>query len=393
MISKLSIDGFKSLRNVTLNPTKLNILVGPNASGKSSVLQTLLLLRQSTSPEGYIDALNLSGELYEAGTPVDAIHPAAEHAIKIELADDDKISFSEKYIYNRENEHDRNMRRLKPTISGKYSSIRPPEPLYEREVNKFAYLNAERIGPRVSYSIPSGKENLSGRVGKHGEYTSAVLTRALNNNEWVENWNEDTSKRFISILKNLGDDFTAEEILSSLVGLFTLSNTMLRWIIPGATFQTEEQTQTDSTTLSFIRDPYKTKAKVRTTHVGFGLSYALPVIVAGLSLEAGGLFLVENPEAHLHPYSQSRMGVFLALCASINRQIFVETHSDHVVNGIRLAVKKGVISPQDVKFFYFDHTLTSEHSKITEITTDETGHLDKWPKGFFDQIEHDLSQL
>ena len=73
----------------------------------------------------------------------------------------------------------------------------------------------------------------------------------------------------------------------------------------------------------------------RAPNAGFGISYALPVVVAALRAEVGGLLLVENPEAHLHPAGQSKIGSFLARVAADGVRIFLETHSDHVLNGIR----------------------------------------------------------
>ena len=85
MIERIFIDGYKCLKGVTLDTGNLNVLVGPNASGKSSVLQSLLLLRQSADKDGNVAALHLSGPLYEAGTAQDVLHPAAEHQIKLGL--------------------------------------------------------------------------------------------------------------------------------------------------------------------------------------------------------------------------------------------------------------------------------------------------------------------
>lgn len=117
-------------------------------------------------------------------------------------------------------------------------------------------------------------------------------------------------------------------------------------------------------------------------------------MVAALTLRNfDGLLLVENPEAHLHPYSQSRIGAFLALIASTGRQIFVETDSDHLVNGIRLAVRYGLVAATDVRVYFFHNSITSEQSKISSIEMDDRGGLAAWPLGFFDQIERDLSRL
>ena len=93
----------------------------------------------------------------------------------------------------------------------------------------------------------------------------------------------------------------------------------------------------------------------RAPNAGFGISYALPIVVAALRAAAGGLLLVENPEAHLHPAGQSRIGGFLARVAADGVQVFVETHSDHVLNGIRVAVADGsaALLPEQAAIHFF----------------------------------------
>jgi len=81
---------------------------------------------------------------------------------------------------------------------------------------------------------------------------------------------------------------------------------------------------------------------LRPTNVGFGITYAFPIVVAVLSAKTGDTLLVENPEAHLHPGGQFKIGRMLALTAAGGVQVFVETHSEHVLNGARIAVKNGI---------------------------------------------------
>ena len=63
--------------------------------------------------------------------------------------------------------------------------------------------------------------------------------------------------------------------------------------------------------------------------------------------------MLENPEAHLHPKGQRKMGELIAQCAANGIQIFLETHSDHILNGIRIAVKQKRLKGEDAKLFYF----------------------------------------
>jgi predicted ATPase len=133
----------------------------------------------------------------------------------------------------------------------------------------------------------------------------------------------------------------------------------------------------------------------RATNVGFGITYTLPIIVAVLASEPGTLILIENPEAHLHPKGQSKMGELLALAASCGVQVVIETHSDHVLNGIRRVVHAGKLDHKDVQLHYFQRQ-EKEGQAFTEVVSPRikrSGRIDKWPDGFFDQMEKDLMEL
>jgi predicted ATPase len=103
--------------------------------------------------------------------------------------------------------------------------------------------------------------------------------------------------------------------------------------------------------------------------------------------------MIENPEAHLHPRGQVAMGRLMALAASIGVQILVETHSDHVLNGIRLAVKAGEIPPDDVKLHFFRRDRETKATVIETPPVARDGRLGFWPEDFFDQWEKSLDEL
>lgn len=385
MIERLSIDGYKSLKGIELQSGKLNVLVGPNASGKSSILQMLLLLRQSADKNGRVDGLHLSGPLYEAGTAQDALHPDSEYRLKVGLEVEGERT--DLVFHQDRDDRDRNSKRVLRADANQTI----PSVLWDRDKG-FAYLNAERIGPRVTYALPPDEMHLGGLVGKYGEYTAAVLARAANG-AFVDGWASQLLLSCANTMKALDGRDLAAELTQSQGRLDLVCNIVLGWILPGTVFDAQEYEQSDMASLRFIRDPLATKSSVRATHIGFGLVYTLPIIAAALALRRGGLLLVENPEAHLHPFSQSRIGVFLALVAASGRQVFLETHSDHVINGIRLAVKYKAITAGDVFINFVSRPESGATSKAQQIRPSEGGRLSEWPEGFFDQIESDLSKL
>ena len=129
---------------------------------------------------------------------------------------------------------------------------------------------------------------------------------------------------------------------------------------------------------------------LRPIHCGFGITQILPIVVAALSVPKGSLLLIENPEVHLHPAGQALMGQFLADVTHAGIQVIVETHSDHVLNGIRRAVKSGRVQADDVVLHFFRARSAGVPQALTP-TMDSSGSVDVWPEGFFDQFDKDMN--
>lgn len=346
-------------------------------------MQTLLLLRQSASDEGVIRYLDLSGPLYEAGTVLDVLHPAAEHVIAVSLTSDGK-----EYLWKFT--HDREVEPAKARKLASASRTAIPDVLLAAQ-DRFSYLSAERQGPRVASPLPSGSAAPTKTLDSHGENTAAFLARAADGFK-IDGWKSLASQAGAAAMQL--DSQALKEDLSNTQGRIDLFvSALLSWIVPGFSVSAEVFERADAAVIQYIRDLAGTKMSTRATHVGFGLSYTLPIIVAPLALGPGSLTLIENPEAHLHPYSQSRIGVCLALFAATGRQLFVETHSDHVLNGVRLAVAHGLVSPDDVLVNFFEIGQDRTTARVRQLEIGPRGDLSSWPGGFFDQIENDLAKL
>ena len=141
---------------------------------------------------------------------------------------------------------------------------------------------------------------------------------------------------------------------------------------------------------SFDRPGDVPTRRYRATNVGFGLSYVLPVL-AGLLVPRGNLCLIENPEAHLHPRGQARIAELAVRAAVAGVQVIVETHSDHFLDGVRVAVREGLIRPEETAVHYFERE--GGKSVVTTPEIDADGRLSHWPKGFFDQHDDSLARL
>ena len=90
--------------------------------------------------------------------------------------------------------------------------------------------------------------------------------------------------------------------------------------------------------------------------MGFGYSYILSIVVTALIAKEGDIVILENPEAHLHPEAQTRLTFMLSKLVAMGIQVFIETHSEHVINGIRLASLKDEynLKNEDVRIFFLD---------------------------------------
>ncbi len=237
---------------------------------------------------------------------------------------------------------------------------------------QFCYLCAERLGPRDVLSA-SAADAAEFDVGPRGEFVAQVLA-------------SDRSR-----VRTGRIDSSSTEPPSA--GLLHQTESWMSGIVRPTQIEAVWFPETSVTRLRF-KTPGLRAEWTRAPNAGFGISCALPIVVAALRAEAGGLLIVENPEAHLHPAGQSRIGGFLAQVAADGVQIFVETHSDHVLNGIRVAVADGraALLPEEVVIHFF-RAEDDEGPALQSMELGRTGQLSDWPAGFFDQTQVDLALL
>jgi predicted ATPase len=340
MLTSISMKNFKVFEDETLELGRLNLLTGLNSSGKSSVIQALRLVNP-------IKTSDKIGPLKEY-----IRNDNVEFNIKCTLENGDQEL---RFCYNR-----------KSGIIGNDDGLIS---------DVFSYISADRWGPRSTLPLyPDG--DVPPTVGRRGEY----IVDFLSSSEELRVPNALTHDGGVGMKHNIEG--------------------WLREISPGVELSYERYLHKDiGMTMFNGRCP---------VHVGFGLSYALPVIASVLVHSAqiqpneseninSAFLLVENPEAHLHPSGQTMMGRLFALAASCGLQIVVETHSDHVLNGIRLAVKEGKLSCNDVKIYFFKTTDEPNHDPapaiVEQLVVDKYGMLDHWPDGFFDETEKTLMCL
>ena len=124
-------------------------------------------------------------------------------------------------------------------------------------------------------------------------------------------------------------------------------------------------------------------ADVLVTDVGFGVSQVLPVLVLCYYVPEGSTIIFEQPEIHLHPSVQSHLAdVFIDVALHRKVQIIVESHSEYLLNRLQLRIAENVISPEDI-MLYFCEMSSGNTSRIEKLRTNLFGDIENWPKDFF----------
>ena len=366
MLTKIGLTNFKCFDNLELECRPLNLLCGLNGMGKSSVIQALLVLRQSfESRELFFGRLVLSGARADLGIGTDVLFDDAEENVVGFALQDSRVedAWESDFGYSRLADQ---------LVVLRESSSHVPIPWrgFPPFGGNLVYASAERVGPRKSYPLSDSMARKSD-FGPSGEYA----------------WNYLISRQ--DRLLEADDPRSAETEYRRLDDLVDL---WLQDVSPGAHLRMEEVADADAIIagFSFDRRGDVASRRYRATNVGFGLSYTLPVIIALLS-HPGALCLIENPESHLHPRGQTKLAELAARAAKAGVQAFVETHSDHFMDGVRIAVRDGLIEPSDVAFHYFERD--GNRSVVSSPQVDKDGRLSEWPEGFFDQHEENLARL
>lgn len=371
MITRVGLTHFKCFETLALECGTLNLLCGVNGTGKSSLIQALLLLRQSVEA-GDIDTngLVLRGELVDLGTIQDIVFEDAEKdVLRIDLE-----YGGGRWQAEMTPSHADSPVRSRPVWGWGLSSESDDDFCWE-EMPPFGgdliYIPADRVGPRKAYPL---SEASGERVdfGPNSEHAWSYL------------------------LTNQDRRLPAGDARAAGVGPTTrtidLVDHWLGEICPGAHLDLHEVREIDlvASGFTFNRTGDVRTRRHRATNVGFGLSYALPVILALLS-PPETLCLIENPEAHLHPRGQTKMAELAARASYEGIQVFAETHSDHFLDGVRIAIKDGLVEAKDVNIHYFERR--DNRSFVTSPTIDAEGRLSSWPVGFFDQQDENLARL
>lgn len=367
MLETIAIKNFKLLKNQLFHLNNLTIFSGLNGMGKSSLIQSLLLLRQSYNKNMLTTkGLSLTGEYVKIGNGADVLSVNAENeSIEYDLFWEDSITLSLTFLCRKES----NVSVLeKESSTGNWFQ----QSLF---TSSFQYLSAKRISPKSAFDLSDYDVKELNSIGITGEYTvHFIAEKGLDN---------------ISIEALRHPSAVSATLIASI-------NAWMSEITPGTRVIAKVIPEINQASLHYQFETSKDHTKsFRPENVGFGLTYVLPIVTAVLNSKPGDFLIFENPESHLHPAGQSAIAKLIALASENGVQILVETHSDHILNGVRVAVKREIISENHVELYYLsrdmdsnEHTVQVMHPKI-----DSAGKIDHWPAGFFDEWDHSLDAL
>jgi predicted ATPase len=380
MVTEINIQNFKSHKNTNIILNNLTVLCGNNGVGKSSAIQLLLLLREAYVKDKSFEIIDLKSNPIKVGTPNDAIYEfSSKDSFQIDLTTDIETS---KFVYEAKSEEDK----VKTFIKLKIEESNQPTGMFEESLfnTNFQYISAARLGPQEKYDkddkIVDVHKQISVLEGK-AEYFVHFLDKYKN-------------EEVVSDICIINDEIKYTD-------LFTQVIAWEKCISKGINIKIE-----DIGKLGFLlKYSFDTEASTskrtkdfEATNVGFGLSFVMPILVAILSAKKDALIIIENPEAHLHPKGISKLTELICLASQAGIQIILETHSDHIINGILVQSKKFEsegkgIDRNNVSIYQFDRDELEHCTKATKIEVREEGCISFAPEGFFDQSTIDTDFL
>ena len=397
-IHRLALKNFKCFKEVDISFSKITLLTGENSSGKSSLIYGILAPLQSINlnSNSFPLYLSLNGDYVSMGGFQEV---SFNHNLKNYI--DISLTFSEdKNAYNfntswefdtltkshRLNHLDMSYYRGKAEVNQNQDlsyivnieskniidlHIQSIDALSSDENwqdnyfacaildlysdfnihNNFNFISPFRLSPERTYY-----KSISNKIDKFGDgYIDQII-------KWNDNFTG-TAFAFTSILKNLNIlyDIKAQKL-------------------PGGRFD--------------IKVKVKSRSKWESlADVGFGTSQFLPIIVADLQLSDHSTLIISQPEAHLHPSVQANLGNYLVKqVKEKNKNYIVETHSEYLLNRMRLLIVKGEIQPEDVAVYYFENSI-KDGSIAHRLEFTKNGQILNAPKGFFETYMIDTMDI
>ena len=391
MLESISFKNYKCLSDKSFDLKPLNIFSGYNGRGKSSVMQAILMLAQSFK-QNSLEKLHVNGMFVKLGDFDELLYEPNEslmmefsmnisdpemklHPVNLgfEMTDDYKVGKVVKCEIDGDDYYSsQSMLRGQNEDKGGKTLQALPSLVYDLfEPRNIHYVSANRMGPVSFVERKETPEYHS--VGANGDMT--INTLYTFKGEIDKRMNVDANDEKGHTLKESAGQWI-DYIMNGERGAVAVDD------------GTEEEKKKRSSVLSL--DFVLNERSYHSYNVGFGYSYILSIVVTALIAKSGNIVIVENPEAHLHPEAQFRLTQLLVKLASRGVQVFIETHSEHVVNAVRIAIieREVPIRNDQVGLFFFDNDYTKK-----DLYIEKNGRINNWPSHFFDQYQWELAKI
>jgi predicted ATPase len=443
MLKKLSINGFKCFSNLTsIEFAPITIIIGPNNSGKSTILQSLLLIKQTVESKNESPVLQLNGPHFDFGTYKDLVsdHNLNRNIImEVEIESNNKnkdcytwkaefgarkkgkIIFVRRFKYYR---NDELLINGQVDRYGKLSKIdihwidnMPFKPkkkkitlLKRKEFDKYFSFSNFALFPRHPFAILqmfgiNASPNNEKAVVKCldtilDEYFSGDIIRMFNRASYigplrnhplrvytytgqepylVGSRGENTYAMLVKNIENKSKE--SKKFWTRLNKWFVDAN-----LAEGIKLK------------SLMQRFYEVKIKgVKASNyesimdVGFGNSQVMPLVVDYISRQRGVVHIVEQPEIHLHPKAQCEIGKLLLDALHEGKQSIIETHSLDLIFRLRRYIAEGNIKRHEIKIYYVNQK--NGVGKVTELELGENFSFSNWPKGFFEERYYETMEI
>lgn len=349
MLEKLTIQNFKCFLNAEINLRALNLFVGANSSGKSSAIQALrLCIDNAGRPQNRPSFMASRDKKIGRFSELSSFLTSDKH-FSIHL-DATRGHVETSYTFGDD-------ARLLSLVK-----VKGEPSAFAAELSNIQvfYLPANRNSAIDMFPMNLEAESI---IGVNGEYV-------------------------IDYYAHHSGEVLDDEIISNST-LKTLEGQVNYWLkmLTGYTMTVKPHGETYAVY-------YKNMSgrELRPYHVGTGVSFISTLLIVCLSMTKDGLAIIENPEIHLHPKAQAVATNFFSMIAQTGRQIIIETHSDHIFNGVRRLIAQKQLSKNDASIYFFK-MLDSMESLPVYVELTEKGRLTKYEKGMFDQFDDDLDAM
>ena len=415
-ISRITVSGFKSIgEEQSIEIAPLTILAGVNSSGKSSIMQPLLLLKQTLEASYDPGALMLDGPnlKFTMASQLLSREKKGKTADRFSVGLQVESGLSFQSIFNKEPKtlmdvvetryhgNEENLVLSTKEHKVKWISQKGSKPV-ESPFIELSYQKLEPVAVRARCFLKVGFKDVSGRIfpfpfhdsslrffsipDYEGSITGVIHLPGLRGNPL----------RTYSVAA-VGDSFsgTFEHYTASVIFKWQEDKSTdvldqlyadLKWL--GLTWKVVakriNETQVELHVGRLIEPiPGGSKDLVSIADVGFGVSQTLPLLVAMHVAKPGQLVYLEQPEIHLHPRAQMAMAQVIANASKRGVKVVIETHSSLLILGVQTLVAEGKLDPSLVKLHWFQRDADGM-TKITTGNLDENGTFGDWPEDFAD---------